>query len=100
MIDIHRMRNYIITRVMQVQCTPKGREKSITEVIGRREGMEIFELIDRAHPKVKPLALALVTAADEQGATVEEFEMACTRIRSILQKKASEILLSELKCET
>lgn len=36
--------------------------------------------IDRSHPKVKPLAQAMLSAAIEQGATVRDFELASQRI--------------------
>lgn len=59
--------------------------------------MNVQEPINTAYPKVKPLALALIAAAAEQGATAEEFELAYQQIRSKLAKKASGILLSELQ---
>ena len=59
--------------------------------------MKAEEPINTMYPKVKPLALALVAAAAEQGATAEEFEMACQIVKVRLAKKASAILLSELQ---
>ena len=59
--------------------------------------MNIYEPIDRKYPKVKPLAQALVQAAAEQGATMEEFELACERIKGEFERKASGILVSELQ---
>lgn len=55
--------------------------------------------IDQAYPKVKPLALALISAAAEQEATVEEFQMACARVERMLSRRVSRILLSELQGE-
>lgn len=55
--------------------------------------------IDQAYPKVKPLALALISAAAEQEATAEEFQMACARVERMLARRASRILLSELQGE-
>ena len=50
-----------------------------------------------AHPKVKPLELALIAAAAVQEATEEEFELACQQIKRKLAMKASGVLLSELQ---
>lgn len=61
--------------------------------------MGLEEPIYKAYPKVKPLALALIAAAAEQGATAEEFELACQMVKARLEKSASGILLSELQEE-
>ena len=61
--------------------------------------MDINAPIDRAYPKVKPLTRALMEAAAEQGATLEEFRMAVVRIESMAERKASGILIAELKGE-
>ncbi len=42
--------------------------------------MNIGTPIDLVYPKVKPLAQALIAAAKEQGATVEDFRMACAGV--------------------
>ncbi len=59
--------------------------------------MNAQEPINTAYPKVKPLALALIAAAAERGATAEEFEMACQIVKARLVRRASAILLSELQ---
>lgn len=59
--------------------------------------MNITDPIDKAYPKVKPLAHALVATAKEQGATVEEFRMACSRVEQMIERKVSGILFSELQ---
>lgn len=59
--------------------------------------MNITDPIDKAYPKVKPLTQALVAAAKEQGATVEEFRMACSRVEKMIAKRTSRVLLSELE---
>lgn len=59
--------------------------------------MSIEQPIYAAYPNVKPLELALIAAAADQGATAEEFELACQQIKRKLAMKASGILLSELK---
>lgn len=59
--------------------------------------MNIERPIYEAYPKVKPLALALIAAAAEQGATAEEFDLACQMIKSKLSRKVSGIFLSELQ---
>lgn len=61
--------------------------------------MGLEEPIYKAYPKVKPLALALIAAATEQGATAEEFKLACQMVKARLEKSASGILLSELQEE-
>lgn len=52
----------------------------------------IFE----AHPKVKPLTLALIEAAKEEGATEEDLRIAFGIIEERAKKKASDIPVSEL----
>lgn len=43
--------------------------------------MDIMDrAIDRQHPKVAPLAQSMLAAAIEQGATAEDFELACQRV--------------------
>ena len=59
--------------------------------------MDIMKPIEDAYPKVKHLMVALIAAASEQGASAEEFEMACAWIEQMIQKRASGILLSELQ---
>lgn len=59
--------------------------------------MNMTDPIDKAYPKVKPLTQALVAAAKEQGATVEEFRMACARVEHMIERKSSGIFLSELE---
>ena len=61
--------------------------------------MNIGTPIDQVYPKVKPLAQALIAAAKEQEATVEDFRMACARVEREIERKASGILFSELKGE-
>lgn len=61
--------------------------------------MNICTSIDQVYPKVKPLAQALIAAAKEQEATVEDFWMACARVEREIERKASGILFSELKGE-
>ena len=43
--------------------------------------MSIEQPIYAAYPNVKPLELALIAAAADQGATAEEFELACQQIK-------------------
>ena len=59
--------------------------------------MNITDPIDKAYPKEKPLAHALVATAKEQGATVEEFRMACARVEQMIERKSSGIFLSEIE---
>lgn len=59
--------------------------------------MSVYSPVDQAYPKVKPLAQALVAAAKEQGATVEEFRMACARVEQMIERKSSGIFLSEIE---
>ena len=61
--------------------------------------MPIERPIDQAYPKVKPLAQALVAAAKEQGATVEDFRLACARVEQMIARGTSSILLSEFDRE-
>lgn len=53
--------------------------------------------IYKAYPKVKPLTQVLIEAAVEQGATAEEFDMACAWIKEMVGRKASKTLISELQ---
>ncbi len=59
--------------------------------------MKAEEPINTMYPKVKPLALALVAAAAEQGATAEEFEMACRKVRAMITRRAAAIRISEFQ---
>ncbi len=52
--------------------------------------------IDRSHPKVRPLAQALLAAALEQGATVEDFELASNRILTEAKGKLLLLGLADL----
>ena len=53
------------------------------------------------HPKVRPLTTALIAAATEQGATVEEFTLACEGALSIVRKATdrSKVLIPEFTAE-
>lgn len=62
--------------------------------------MGAYTAIEQVYPKVRPLAQSLIAAAAEQGASVEEFEMACALVKEKARKKALAILVSELKRET
>ena len=61
--------------------------------------MDMMTPIDNVYPKVKPLTQALIAAAKEQGATVEEFRMACSRVERMIAREASRILFSELESD-
>lgn len=64
---------------------------------GGEERMKLEDPINKAYPKVKPLALALIAAAAERGATAEEFELAYQQVKARLARRASGILISELQ---
>lgn len=59
--------------------------------------MDIMDrAIDRSHPKVRPLAQALLAAALAQGATVEDFELASNRILTEAKGKLLLLGLADL----
>lgn len=56
--------------------------------------MDIMDrAIDRQHPKVAPLAQSMLAAAIEQGATVEDFDLASQRV---LREEKERFLRSRL----
>lgn len=55
--------------------------------------------IDRAYPNVKPLTQALLAAAKEQGATVNDFRMACARVERMIERKTLGVSFSELESD-
>lgn len=62
---------------------------------------EIYTPIVRAHPKAKPLAQTLITAAAEQGACLEDFRIACQLALDICQRVTdpSSVVLSEIESQ-
>ena len=59
----------------------------------------IERAMDNVYPKVAPLTQALIAAAAEQGATAYEFDMAVGRIKERLERRAEQVLISELMSE-
>lgn len=80
----------------------RGRSKNVTNTMEKKEMDEEMSLdapIDQTYPKVKPLTQAMLAAAQEQGATVKEFRIACARVERMIDRRASTILLSELESD-
>lgn len=63
--------------------------------------MSIYTPIAKRYPKAKPLALALITAAAEQGASIEELRYACEFAIDACEKgrNASVPTISLFSCE-
>ena len=55
-----------------------------------------YRPLEKAYPKVKPLALALIAAAQEKGATVEEFEIAVGMAEKIIKSRIQRLSIPVL----
>lgn len=54
--------------------------------------MSIYTPVVQKLPKARPLAMALIEAASEQGANMEEFETACSLALQAVSVAANELV--------
>ena len=61
--------------------------------------MNLYKPLLEKYPKAKPLAKTLIAAASEQGASVEELELACSLAKEVCYKTQKKQLLAQIQSD-